>query len=156
MRGYLSRFDYPEIADISPDDTTALGWVALQQEINLCLDRHAVRIRIQGARPDSFTVSFVPDDLIGCLWVQFARAVLGVEKFKQCKVCKRWESPKTAGARNFEKWEGHVECLAADRTRRKRERQERVIRLWRSGMPLEEIERDAQAAGARPGSYQVD
>ena len=53
-------------------------------------------------RPRGLALFFVPQSLIGLMWLQLAQAVNGNKQYRQCLACKTWMliSRETAGKRS--------------------------------------------------------
>jgi len=53
-------------------------------------------------RPHGLALFFVPQSLIGLMWLQLAQAVNGNKQYRQCLACKTWMliSRETAGKRS--------------------------------------------------------
>jgi hypothetical protein len=73
----------------------------LQSVLNKKLDQHRVTGRLLwDSTGKGLTVHIVPETLIGCLWLQFAKAIEGKD-YRQCENCKLWfECGGTRGARS--------------------------------------------------------
>ena len=86
------------------------------------------------ARLDLYTS---PVDLIGAVWLQFARAVERDSKFRQCAECGIWFelAPGTARA-------DKLYCSTPCRTKAYRKRQAEAARLHGEGRSLEDIARE--------------
>ena len=86
------------------------------------------------ARLDLYTS---PVDLIGAVWLQFARAVERDSKFRQCAECGTWFelAPGTARA-------DKLYCSTPCRTKAYRKRQAEAVRLHGEARSLEDIARD--------------
>jgi hypothetical protein len=57
---------------------------------------------VRRSRPQGLALSFVPQSLIGLMWLQLAQAVNGNKQYRQCLACKTWMliSRETAGKRS--------------------------------------------------------
>ena len=86
------------------------------------------------ARLDLYTS---PVDLIGAVWLQFARAVERDSQFRQCAECGIWFelAPGTARA-------DKLYCSTPCRTKAYRKRQAEAVRLHGEGRSLEDIARE--------------
>jgi hypothetical protein len=57
---------------------------------------------VRRSRPDGLALFFVPQSLIGLMWLQLAQAVNGNRQYRRCLACKTWRliSRETAGKRS--------------------------------------------------------
>jgi hypothetical protein len=77
---------------------------------------------------------FVPDSLLGALWLQFAQAIDANKDYRRCRECGKWFvlSPETARTNK-------LFCSNACRSKAYRKRQVEAQRLYAEGVPIEKI-----------------
>src|SRR5690606_4406366 len=53
---------------------------------------HTVEVQIElcTRSPSGFRMSYVPRNLMGAMWVQFAQAIAENDDFRKCQACDRW------------------------------------------------------------------
>lgn len=90
----------------------------LQNIINVKLKRYPANPRLLLNEANELAPYIYPESLLSAMWLQFLRAVTGERKFRQCKVCLKWED---ATGRN-KNWQAHPECANRERVRRAREK----------------------------------
>jgi len=82
------------LARLKPRDLVAPAFWYVQRKINEKLHKHNVTARLlwdaRDRNGERLTVHVVPGNLIGCLWLQFAKAVEGDRNYRQCENCKLW------------------------------------------------------------------
>jgi hypothetical protein len=76
----------------------------------------------------------VPDDLLTALWLQFALAISGDKRFRQCRTCGMWYElePETARATK-------LFCSDACKTKAYRGRKAQAHQLWSRDKRAEDI-----------------
>lgn len=63
----------------------------LQGEVNKKLTHHGVSARLLWDQNYTrLSLYLVPQSLIGCLWLQFARAIDGNRDYRRCPICRKW------------------------------------------------------------------
>ena len=77
---------------------------------------------------------FVPNSLVGALWLQFARAVDGRKKYERCGECKTWFEVSLDAARTNRRY-----CKDPCRFKAYRRRQIEARQLFGEGIALKEI-----------------
>lgn len=76
---------------IPPQDLIFPAKLAVQQRTNQKLQKLGVSARLLWDTTWShLAVHLVPSTLLGCLWLQFARAIAGDKKYRACENCKKW------------------------------------------------------------------
>lgn len=79
---------YPTSDEVA--DRRAAAWVILNRVTNERLRAHCSPYLDQRSdRPEIQTVRVGPNNLLGALWWQFARTIIGEASYRQCKVCSR-------------------------------------------------------------------
>jgi hypothetical protein len=117
----------------------------LQKIVNeVLLNRVSPRLlwNVKHGRPKNLGLYFVPTNLLGVMWLQFAEAIVGTRSFRQCSACKTWIviSRAREGSRS-----SRFTCSTACRMRLYYRRQTEARRLRKKGMPVTEIARRLSA-----------
>lgn len=62
--------------------------------INEEIVKHLVEVQIEPAQrsPSGFCLTYVPRNLLGAMWVQFAQAIIENKDFRKCRNCEHWFS----------------------------------------------------------------
>jgi hypothetical protein len=117
----------------------------LQKTVNeALLNRVSPRLlwNVKRGLPRSLGLYFVPTNLLGLMWLQFAEAIVGTRSFRQCSACKTWIviSRAKEGSRS-----SRFTCSTACRMRLYYQRQADARRLRGKGIPVTEIARRLSA-----------
>lgn len=117
----------------------------LQKTVNeALLNRVSPRLlwNVKRGHPKSLGLYFVPTNLLGVIWLQFAEAIVGTRSFRQCSACKTWIviSRAKEGSRS-----SRFTCSTACRMRLYYRRQTEARRLRGKGIPVTEIARRLSA-----------
>ena len=75
------------------------GKFFVQQEINRHLERNAAPKLLYNPESDQLELRLMPTNLLGALWLQFARSVEASKTYRRCRVCKQWFEVSVAGKR---------------------------------------------------------
>lgn len=150
-RGPRSRFEKIESFPIASEstnpevlerfqvgDVTQPAWYALQRSVNRKLTQHGAVPKLLWQidhRKSELEMRFVPQSLIGALWLQFAHAITGNKEYRQCEQCGRWFEV-AAEVRQDGKF-----CQGACRSRAYRARQSEARKLHDAGTSFGEIAR---------------
>jgi hypothetical protein len=129
----------PEIfSKFQSGDTLAPAWWYLQHMVNDKLDEHSVRARLLwDSRHTKLGLHMVPESLIGCLWLQFAKAIEGERKYRQCDRCRAWfEIGGSRAARSDKKF-----CSPSCKASAHRKKREEALQLSSRRVPAKEIAR---------------
>lgn len=79
------------LARFVPGDLVGPALHYMQRAINKKLLTHAVAARmLWDSRYTRLSLHLVPTSLVGCLWLQFARAVDGDRDYRRCPDCRKW------------------------------------------------------------------
>jgi hypothetical protein len=129
------------LARLERGDLIAPAYWHLQRVVNEKLDRHNVTGRLLWDSSDrtgqQLTVRLVPKSLIGCLWLQLAKALEGKD-YRQCENCKLWfEIGGSRGARADKKF-----CSATCKAGLNRKVRERAIALRAAGRTPAQIAKE--------------
>ena len=127
------RGDPSDIAVPSDPRGWAVEWLRVVVNARLRSHTRAALLYVPGSDPQSPGLNVVPNTLLGALWLQFARAVEGQDRFRQCPMCQRWfrMAPKAKATTTF--------CSTACRVRDLRTRKATAVRLAKKGVPVAEI-----------------
>ena len=109
------------------------GQFFVQQEINSRLEECAAPKLLYNPESDQLELRITPTNLLGALWLQFARAVEASKTYRRCRVCTQWFEVSVEGKRRHSKY-------CSDRCRMKAYRDRRNEAVARA------------AAGESPGS----
>lgn len=117
----------------------------LQKTVNeALLNRVSPRLlwNVKRGHPTSLGLYFVPTNLLGLIWLQFAEAIVGTRSFRQCSACKTWIviSRAKEGSRS-----SRFTCSTACRMRLYYRRQTEARRLRGKGISVTEIARRLSA-----------
>ena len=148
-RGPRSRFEKAETFPIASEavnpetlgrfqqgDAVQPAWYALQRIVNRKLTQHGAVPKLLwriAPRKSELEMHFVPQSLIGALWLQFAHGITGNKEYRQCEQCGRWFEV-AAEVRQDGKF-----CQGACRSRAYRARQTEARKLHTAGTTFAEI-----------------
>lgn len=123
LRPELSQF-------VEEEDLLRPAMFYVQQEVNRRLEEHTSPRILYIREEDRLEMRVVPKNLLGALWLQFARAVDGNRDFRRCRQCGQWfaVSPSERTSREF--------CSNACRSKAYRERIEKALRMHAEGKPI--------------------
>jgi len=148
-RGPRSRFEKMETFPIASEaanpevlgrfqtgDVVQPAWYALQRIVNRKLAQHGAVPKMLwhiDRRKSELEMRFVPQSLIGALWLQFAHGITGNNEYRQCEQCGRWFEV-AAEVRQDGKF-----CQGSCRSRAYRARQAEARKLHAAGTTFAEI-----------------
>jgi hypothetical protein len=117
-------------------DTVMPARCFLQKRVNEKL--HGVRASLLwNVKQTELGLRLVPQSLIGCLWLQFAKAIEGNKNYQQCGNCQGWfEIGGSRGARADKKF-----CSPSCKASAHRKKREEALRLFLGRVPVKEIAR---------------
>jgi hypothetical protein len=124
------------LARFRPGDVVQPTWYALQRFVNKKLTQHGAVPKLLwhiDRRKSELEMHFVPQSLIGALWLQFAHGITGNKEYRQCEQCGRWFEV-AAEVRQDGKF-----CQGACRSRAYRARQSESRKLHAAGTTFAEI-----------------
>ena len=75
------------------------GQFFVQQQINRRLEKHAAPRLLFDPESDQLELRLMPTNLLGALWLQFARAVEASKAYRRCPVCTQWFEVSVEGKR---------------------------------------------------------
>lgn len=116
-----------------------LGKFAVGNDINLKFEEHDIEFGMELAEPDnpasSLQVGIFPRNLIGFIWLQFARAVEGNRDYQQCQACGRFfEIGSNQTSRSDKKF-----CTPTCKANAHRRLKEEILQMHERGMRVEQI-----------------
>jgi hypothetical protein len=132
----------PDLAGfVKPHDVRRPTLLFVQKMINTRLWEHTAPRLVYDPRRDGLGVYVVPKNLLGALWLQFARAVDANKDYRRCGGgCGQWMEISLDAHRSHKRF-----CSDACRNKAHRDRQAEARRLYTEGLPVEQI---AQQLGA--------
>jgi hypothetical protein len=132
----------PDLAGfVRPNNVRRPTLLFVQRMINTRLRDHAAPRLLYDSDQDRLGLHLVPENLLGALWLQFARAVDGNKDYRRCGGgCGRWMEISLDAHRTHRRF-----CSDACRNKAYRERQAEARRLYIEGLSVEQI---AQQLGA--------
>jgi Homeodomain-like domain len=132
----------PDLAGfVRPHDVRRPTLLFVQKMINMRLWEHTAPRILYDPRRDGLGVYLVPKNLLGALWLQCARAVDANKDYRRCGGgCGRWMEISLDAHRTHRRF-----CSDACRNKAYRDRQVEAQRLYREGLPVDQI---AQQLGA--------
>jgi hypothetical protein len=121
-----------------PGDIVSPARLLIQRWINENLSKHASPRLLWSTDTGKQVIRIVPNNLLGALWLQFARAVAGEASYRQCRACGKWITISTEehGHRKH-----RVFCSAACRQRDHRAKVAEAHRLQAEGRTVRQIAR---------------
>jgi hypothetical protein len=102
-----------------------MAWRELQDTISNRLIEHVNCRLIYSADRGRPRLQFIPKNLLGALWLQFARAVDGGNEFRRCAYCQSWIEPSEHGRVTRRYCSGTCRRKAFEVRKRKETRPER-------------------------------
>ncbi len=95
------------------------GQFLVQQHINRRLEKYAAPRLLYSPESDQLELRLMPTNLLGALWLQFARAVEASKTYRRCRVCKQWFEVSVEGKRRHSTYCSDRCRVKAYRDRRK-------------------------------------
>jgi Putative ATPase subunit of terminase (gpP-like) len=132
----------PDLAGfVKPHDVRRPTLLVVQKMINTRLWEQTAPRLLYDPERDGLGVYLVPKNLLGALWLQFARAIDGNKDYRRCGGrCGQWMAISLDAHRTHKRF-----CSDACRNKAYRERQAEARRLYVEGLSVEQI---AQQLGA--------
>ena len=132
---YSKQIDRSDLA-LPPDDVQLAARICLQRWINQNLDKYAALQMLWDVPTNKHVFRLMPKILLGAIWLQFARVVVGHVTYRPCKVCGKLLtiSPEKNGFRVDREFCGAV-CRQRDHRRKVREAKQ----LKKNGKSAREI-----------------
>lgn len=126
------------LLDKKPKDALRLaGLFHIQEAINQKLREHAPGRLLYNPEAGRLELHLAPRNLLGAIWLQFARAVEGNKEYRRCRVCSKWFAVSPGGKRRQA-----VYCSTRCRVKAYRDRQEEAVRRARAGETHSKIAQD--------------
>jgi hypothetical protein len=121
-----------------PGDIISPARLLIQRWINEKLMKHASPRLLWNTDTGKQVIRIVPKNLLGAMWLQFARAMAGEASYRQCRACGKWITISTEehGHRKH-----RVFCSAACRQRDHRAKVAEAHRLQGEGWTVRQIAR---------------
>jgi hypothetical protein len=128
----------PDLAGfVKPHDVRRPTLLFVQKMINTRLWEHTAPRLLYDPKRDRLGVYLVPKNLLGALWLQFARAVDANKDYRRCGGgCGRWMEISLDAHRTHRRF-----CSDACRNKAYRDRQAEARRLAAAGVSLDDIAR---------------
>jgi hypothetical protein len=126
-------------------DCTMPARYYLQQVVNEKLkNRVSAKLlwNVQRNRPHELALYFVPENLLGVAWLQFAEVINGNRPIRQCAACKSWIVISTEGSGNRS---NRSTCSNACRMKVYYDRQLKARELSDQGLSIREIAKSLRA-----------
>jgi hypothetical protein len=119
-----------------PGDIVTPARLLIQRWINASLLKHASPLLLWNPDSGKQVIRIVPKNLLGAMWLQFARAMAGEASYRQCKACGKWLTISTQDHgyntnREF--------CSAACRQKDHRAKVKEARRLQAAGRTVRQI-----------------
>jgi hypothetical protein len=134
-----ARWCRPELfSRLRAGDVITPSLCFVQDVINEQLQIQRVHPRLLwDSRLMNLGLRMVPTSLIGCLWLQFAKAVEGHKEYRQCEVCRKWfEVGGSRTARADKRF-----CSPTCKAKAHRKKRDEALRLFQQLVPVREIAR---------------
>jgi hypothetical protein len=127
---------HPEIAELfEKQEFKLIALSRVQAIVNERLgSRVSPRILWDDYRKGDWGLYFVPDNLVGAIWIQFAQAITENRDYRRCRQCDSWFEIDHYKART-----NRYFCSNACRSKAYRLRQQQAVKLAEAGMDVEEI-----------------
>jgi len=131
-----SHFHPELLTRMNPGDLVFPAKLMVQERTNQKLRKLKVSAQLLwNSNWSALEVSLVPSSLLGCMWLQFARAIGGDKSYRACENCKRWFEigGGTLGGRSDKRY-----CCGTCKAAAHAKKRVRARRLYRSGrMPAD-------------------
>jgi hypothetical protein len=119
---------------ITPGEVSRPALFVVQKLVNEQLWIHAGPSLLYEPSKDHLNLRIVPKNLLGALWLEFARGIDGNKDYRKCRECGRWFEISLEAGRPTKFF-----CSNACRSKAYRERQAAAQRLSAEGISLEDI-----------------
>jgi hypothetical protein len=87
----ISRLQPEQLERVTGDDRSIAALLVLQRFVNTRLEELGANGRLLwDERWRRLALHLVPRDLIGCIWLQFAKAIEGDKQYNLCARCRMW------------------------------------------------------------------
>ena len=115
-----------QLTKYTPGDVLRPAQTYVQWLTNRMLTTRASPRLLWDTEPDRLSLHLVPRNLLGALWLQFARAIDGNREFRQCRQCYTWLELSPEIARTNRKYCTDACRLRAFRARKEDQAQQEV------------------------------
>ena len=122
---------------IDPSNVLARGRLILSELIGKKLRDHAAPELVPDERARELSLSIVPQNLLGAMWVQFARTVEGSRDIRRCATCGTWLFISPDTFRTNRRY-----CSDTCRVRTHKLRQRQARRMRKDGASLRQIAKE--------------
>ena len=119
FRTSLLRYIVGEPRDVA---LRRAGQFFVQQEINSHLEENAAPKLLYNPESDQLELRLMPTNLLGALWLQFARSVEASKLYRRCPVCTQWFEVSVKGKRRHSTY-----CSARCRVKAYRDRRNEAV-----------------------------
>jgi endogenous inhibitor of DNA gyrase (YacG/DUF329 family) len=119
-----------------PGDIVTPARLLVQRWINERLSKHTSPLLLWNTDTGTQVIRIAPKNLLGAMWLQFARAVAGEASYRPCKACGKWI---TISTENHGYRKNREFCSAACRQKDHRARVKEARQLRAEGRTAREI-----------------
>jgi hypothetical protein len=127
-----------------PSNVIHLALIVVQTLVNEQIWAHTGPALLAEPRKDHLHLSIVPKNLIGGMWLQFARSIDGEKNYRQCRQCGKWFEISLETNRSTRFYCNDGAC----RAKAYRRRQELAWELYSEGIPIEGIAQQLETDAA--------
>jgi hypothetical protein len=134
--------ELPESEWFRPGDVIRPALFYVQGQVNRVLG-HLQRVSPQlvyEPQAGQLTLHFIPENLLGAIWLQLAQAISGNKQYRQCQGCKKWFELSPEVART-----NRLFCSDKCRTRAYRGRKEQAQTMAKEGKSIKEIAKELES-----------
>jgi len=137
----LARFNQSDVIKPAMDH--------IRKQLNKKMEEHKVTARMLWNRSETgLGLYIVPASLIGCLWLQFARAVDGDKRYVRCGDCGKWFEKTPHEGRANKKF-----CTETCKSSAHRKKKQQAYELSTTGLSVDEIARQLDAKPDRVAEW---
>jgi hypothetical protein len=127
-----------------PGHVIHLAHIVVQTLVNQQIRVHTGPALLAEPRKDHLHLSIVPKNLLGGMWLQFARSIDGEKNYRQCRQCGKWFEISLETNRSTRFYCNDGPC----RAKAYRGRQELAWGLYSEGIPIEGIAQQLETDAA--------
>jgi hypothetical protein len=127
-----------------PGNVIQLAHIVVQTLVNEQIQAHTGPALLAEPRKNHLRLSIVPKNLIGGMWLQFARSIAGEKNYRQCRQCGKWFEISLETNRSTRFYCNDGAC----RAKAYRRRQEIASDLHSEGIPIEGIAQQLETNAA--------
>jgi hypothetical protein len=118
-----------------PSNVLHLALIVVQELVNKQIWAHTGPALLSEPQKDRVKLNIVPKNLIGGMWLQFARSIDGEKNYRQCRQCGKWFEISLEANRPTRFYCNDGPC----RAKAYRRRQEIAWEMYSEGIPTEGI-----------------